>query len=108
MVANEPVLDRQSNGTRSAVRDRSEPLLTVDGLEKTYETDAGVTTAVDDVSFAIEEGTIVGLLGPNGAGKTTTIKLLLGLIRPTGGTARIDGVDVTESPAAVPVRRRDA
>jgi ABC-2 type transport system ATP-binding protein len=48
-------------------------------------------TAVDDVSFAIEQGQIVGFLGPNGAGKTTTLRMLLGLVEPTAGTARIKG-----------------
>jgi len=54
-------------------------------ITKTY----GAFTAVDDVSFALGEGEIVGLLGPNGAGKTTTILMLLGLITPTRGSIRI-------------------
>ena len=47
--------------------------------------------AVDDLSFAVDQGTVVGFLGPNGAGKTTTLRMLLGLVTPTAGTARIDG-----------------
>jgi ABC-2 type transport system ATP-binding protein len=47
--------------------------------------------AVDDVSFRVEQGQIVGLLGPNGAGKTTTLRVLMGLIRPTSGTVRVFG-----------------
>ena len=49
------------------------------------------TVAVDDVSFNIEPGELVGFLGPNGAGKTTTLKMLSGLLYPTGGTARVLG-----------------
>jgi ABC-2 type transport system ATP-binding protein len=51
-------------------------------------------TAVDDISFTIEEAKITGLLGPNGAGKTTTIYMLLGLITPTAGSIRIFGQDI--------------
>jgi ABC-2 type transport system ATP-binding protein len=49
------------------------------------------TTAVKDVSFSIEPGELVGFLGPNGAGKTTTLKMLAGLLYPTGGEARVLG-----------------
>ena len=49
------------------------------------------TLAVDDLSFKVEAGRIVGFLGPNGAGKTTTLRALLGLIRPTSGTATVEG-----------------
>ena len=51
----------------------------------------GTFTAVDDLSFAVEPGRITGFLGPNGAGKTTTLRMALGLVRPTSGTATIDG-----------------
>ena len=47
--------------------------------------------AVDDVSFTINKGEIVGFAGPNGAGKTTVIKMLTGILRPTSGTAVING-----------------
>ena len=50
-----------------------------------------VITAVKEISFAIEEGELVGFLGPNGAGKTTTLKMLAGLLHPSGGTARVLG-----------------
>ena len=51
----------------------------------------GGFTAVDDLSFTVEPGRITGFLGPNGAGKTTTLRMALGLVRPTSGTATIDG-----------------
>jgi ABC-2 type transport system ATP-binding protein len=64
----------------------------------------GAFCAVDNLSFAVQEGEIFGLLGPNGAGKSTLIRMLTTLIPPTSGTARIDGFDVLRS--ADEVRRR--
>src|SRR5712675_1623621 len=58
----------------------------------------GNFTAVDGVSFAVEEGEIFGLLGPNGAGKSTLIRMLTTLLEITGGTALIDGYDVRKNP----------
>lgn len=52
----------------------------------------GSRVAVDDVSFAVRRGSVVGLLGPNGAGKSTTLRTIVGLSAPTGGTALVDGV----------------
>ena len=66
------------------------PVLEVRHLRKEF----GEFTAVDDVSFSIRPGEILGLLGPNGAGKTTTIHMLLGLITPTGGSIKILGKDL--------------
>ncbi|RDE17147.1 MAG: ABC transporter [Candidatus Thorarchaeota archaeon] len=60
------------------------------GLTKTF----SEFTAVKDLSFKVEPGEIYGLLGPNGSGKSTTMKMLLGLLRPTSGTARIAGHDI--------------
>ncbi|RYV49557.1 ABC transporter ATP-binding protein [Pengzhenrongella frigida] len=57
------------------------------GLTKTF----GEVKAVSELTFEVAEGRITGFLGPNGAGKTTTLRMLLGLIRPTSGTALIDG-----------------
>jgi ABC-2 type transport system ATP-binding protein len=54
----------------------------------------GDFTAVDEVSFQIKEGEVVGYLGPNGSGKTTTIRMLLGLLRPTAGEGRVLGYDI--------------
>ena len=61
------------------------PVVLSEGLTKRF----GGLTAVDDLSFALEAGTITGFLGPNGAGKTTTLRMLLGLAAPTGGRALI-------------------
>ncbi len=58
-------------------------------------------TAVKDLSLHLEAGDIFGFIGPNGAGKTTTIKMLATLLKPTSGTALIDGIDVVENPEAV-------
>ena len=54
--------------------------------------------AVNDVSFSIPTGQIVGLLGPNGAGKTTTTRMITGFLEPTSGTVTIDGIDICENP----------
>jgi ABC-2 type transport system ATP-binding protein len=62
-------------------------LIQVSGLTKRF----GATVAVEDLSFTVAPGRVVGFLGPNGAGKTTTLRALLGLVRPTSGTATIDG-----------------
>src|SRR5688572_7915334 len=59
------------------------------------------TVAVDDVSFEVPQGTVLGLLGPNGAGKTTTVRMMTTLSRPTSGTARVAGHDVLSEPDAV-------
>ncbi|WP_254763960.1 ABC transporter ATP-binding protein [Natrinema marinum] len=71
----------------------------VDGLRKTFEDGDAVVRAVDDVSFEIERGSLIGLLGPNGAGKTTMIKSMLGLVLPDAGTVEIGGVDVHDDPS---------
>jgi ABC-2 type transport system ATP-binding protein len=72
--------------------------LAVDHFGRTYATPSGSFTAVDDLSFAVASGEIVGLIGPNGAGKTTTLRSLAGILRPTSGHVRIDGYDLVEDP----------
>ena len=70
--------------------------ISVQGARKVYSTPGKPkSTAVSNVSIQVEPGTIHGLLGPNGAGKTTTLKMLLGLVRPTGGTFEVLGMDST-------------
>jgi ABC-2 type transport system ATP-binding protein len=66
------------------------PVLSVERLCKTY----GATIAVEAISFGVERGEIVGLLGPNGAGKTTTINMILGVLEPSSGAVKIEGIDV--------------
>jgi ABC-2 type transport system ATP-binding protein len=68
--------------------------LTLEHLRRTY----GSFTAVDDLSFTVGPGEIVGLIGPNGAGKTTTLRTLAGILRPTSGSVRIDGHDIVKDP----------
>jgi ABC-2 type transport system ATP-binding protein len=66
------------------------------GVKGLIKRDFEETRAADHVSFSIKEGELVGFLGPNGAGKTTTLKMLSGLIYPTGGSARVAGFDPTK------------
>ncbi|MSQ77761.1 MAG: ABC transporter ATP-binding protein [Nitrospiraceae bacterium] len=66
------------------------PILEVKSLKKRF----GDSIAVDDISFDIQPGEILGLLGPNGAGKTTTIQMLLGLVTPTAGSIHMFGLDL--------------
>jgi ABC-2 type transport system ATP-binding protein len=66
------------------------PSIAVQHLRKVY----GEIVAVDDLSFSVPHGTVLGLLGGNGAGKTTTIAMLLGLLEPTGGSIQILGIDM--------------
>ena len=79
---------------------RAEPAVEVEDLTR----DFGATRALDGASFTVGQGEIFGLLGPNGAGKTTTMRILLTLLRPTAGRARVVGLDVAAQQVAV--RRR--
>jgi len=76
------------------------PAIAVQGLVRTF----GTFTAVDHISFQVARGEIFGLLGPNGAGKSTTFRMLCGLLRPSGGTARVAGQDLLRAPAAARAR----
>jgi ABC-2 type transport system ATP-binding protein len=68
----------------------ADPPIAVDQLVKVYNT----TRAVDGISFALEPGSVTGLLGGNGAGKTTTIAMILGLVAPTSGIAKVLGAEM--------------
>src|ERR1700693_4024773 len=88
-----------------------QPAIEAIDLTRTYDTHLGVirrqrikVEAVRGISFAVEQGELFGLLGPNGAGKTTTIKMLITLLLPTSGQARVLGRDVVEN--AREVRKR--
>ena len=61
-------------------------------------------TAVDDISFSVERGEVLGFLGPNGSGKSTTMKMITGFLTPTSGTARVAGFDVGKQPIEVKKR----
>ncbi len=67
-------------------------MIEVDGLTKHY----GPTRSIEDLSFSVPKGDILGFLGPNGAGKSTTMRILAGIARPTRGSARIEGEDVQQ------------
>lgn len=69
----------------------------VNGLTKKF----GDVTAVDDLSFTVEDGELFGLLGPNGAGKSTLINMLVTLLQPTSGSATVDGHDIVSKTSAV-------
>ncbi|MBE6578444.1 MAG: ATP-binding cassette domain-containing protein [Ruminococcaceae bacterium] len=69
-------------------------MIEINGLSKVF----GTQRAVDDVTFRVEEGEIMGFLGPNGAGKSTTMNILTGYLSATGGTCRVNGVDILENP----------
>ena len=84
----------------SAAKINNELAIELKGLTKRF----GSTLAVDNLSLSVKRGSTLGLIGPNGAGKSTTIKMLMGLLNPTAGTAQVLGRDVctqVESPQAL-------
>lgn len=72
-------------------------MIEVLGLKKSFKN----VNAVNDISFNVSRGEIVGLLGENGAGKTTTLRMLATMLRPTGGTAKVGGYDISTEPQKV-------
>lgn len=73
----------------------NEPILTIDNVSKSF----GGLVAVNEVSFSLAAGQILGLMGPNGAGKTTLVNLICGFYKPDSGTIRFNGRDITTLPA---------
>src|SRR6478609_3389685 len=73
------------------------PMIEVQHLTKRYR-DRG---AVDDLTFSVDEGQVLGFLGPNGAGKSTTMRMLTGFLPPTEGTVQVAGLDLFEHPMEV-------
>ncbi len=77
-------------------------MIEVDRLCKRF----GSITAVDDVSFAVERGEVLGFLGPNGAGKSTTMRIIAGFLVPDSGRAAVCGMDVAKRPIETKARPR--
>src|SRR6476620_8418925 len=71
-------------------------MIQLNALTKRY----GSFTAVDALDLTVPKGELFGFLGPNGAGKTTTLRMIAGILRPTSGTAQINGIDVSANPMA--------
>src|SRR5437588_2449935 len=84
------------NGARLDPAEKTEvrPMIVCNGLTKSF----GTLRAVDNLNLTVNAGELFGFLGPNGAGKTTSIKMMTGLLRPTGGTAVIGGFDIQAEP----------
>jgi len=92
VIAGAPPLDRRASPMSGA------PILAIEHLEKRF----GGLVAVNDLSFAVGTGEIVGLIGPNGAGKSTSFNLITGVARPSAGTVRLFGQDISgETPRAI-------
>ena len=77
-----------------------EPVITTEKLSKHF----GHTTALDQLTLEVDRGEVFGFLGPNGAGKTTTVRLLLGLLKPSSGDARVLGLDAWGDPTRLHAR----
>src|SRR5687768_4358845 len=79
-------------------------MITVHELTKRFTSGGRPFAAVDQLSFRVNSGEVYGLLGPNGAGKTTTIRMIIGLLRPDGGYAEVDGFRTSGAPDEVKSR----
>jgi branched-chain amino acid transport system ATP-binding protein len=101
-VTAEPASSTAEQRQRTAQLEVARPILEVEHLVKRF----GGITAVDDVSFALREGEVLGLIGPNGAGKTTVFELISGHQRADEGIVRLDGVDITKLPPDARAQRK--
>lgn len=90
-------MERRKHGKK---RGRTAFMIKIEHLVKNY----GANCAVDDISFEVGEGEIVGLLGPNGAGKSTTLNILTGYLSSTSGKATVDGIDILSDPLSAKKR----
>src|ERR1044072_9808686 len=89
-IITDSVKDDGASGQELSHERPAASVLSVKSLCKSY----GETVAVDGISFNVGRNEIVGLLGPNGAGKTTTINMLLGVLEPSSGSIRIEGIEI--------------
>lgn len=103
--ADEATSDGESATVSHADAGTRPPAVAVDGVTKRFGSEEVRVTAVDDVSFEIDAGSVVGLLGPNGAGKTTCFYMIVGLIGADGGHIRLDDFDLTALPMHARARR---
>jgi ABC-2 type transport system ATP-binding protein len=97
-TAQTPVARHATDEGAASSAEESQPALRVEGLSKRFGNPDDSVVAVDDVSFDVASGSVVGLLGPNGAGKTTTIKSILGMVLPDAGAVEVRGIDLHAEP----------
>ena len=81
-------MQAHTEGPETETRRIGSPAIAVRGLTKRF----GTLTAIDDLTFEVRPGVVIGFLGPNGAGKSTTLRAILGLVRPTPGSASVAGM----------------
>ena len=97
----------EERGLRAGIQVKP-AIIVADGLEKTFSRGRGararVTQAVRPLSFTVEEGEFIGLLGPNGAGESTTIKMMTGILHPSGGSIQVDGLSPQRDRVALALR----
>src|SRR5687767_5650945 len=86
-IPQDPIVDQSVED--AALVTPSRPLVEFSAVTKSF----GLKTALEDVSWSLPRGMISGLLGPNGAGKTTLFRLLMGILKPSRGTIRVNGLD---------------